>query len=99
VREGKMRQEEGILKKFFSTTVPGKAYYFHYHPDSHYDAYVETADGFELVEVKQAAIDCGVPDLRQSGVPDLLQRDPSSIAHYYGDVLFSALPRPTRRRA
>jgi len=88
----------GILKKFFSTTVPSRAYYFHYHPDCHYDAYVETADGFEPVEVKQAAIDCGVPD-PYAALP--LRQEPARTASYYGDVLFAlaAFPKPIRRRA
>ena len=70
---------EAVLRKFFHKSIPGKAYYFHYHPSSHFDAYVETATGFKAVEVKQAAIDCGVPDLRQS--------DPTKDTQWYGEVL------------
>jgi hypothetical protein len=74
-----MNHKPMMLRKA-STTIPGKIYYFHYHPASYFDAYIEMADGsFQPVEAKAAAIDCGVPDRRGPDGP---------VTHWYGNVLF-----------
>ena len=75
-----MSGQKPMMLRKPSLTIPGKIYYFHYHPKSYFDAYIEMPDGsFQSVEAKAAAIDCGVQDRRGPDGP---------VTHWYGNVLF-----------
>ncbi len=46
------------LRKFYSRES-GKVYYVVYSPETYWKVFIETSEGFVMVEAKTAARDCG----------------------------------------